>query len=675
MTEGNDRVGRVLGRLETHARLAAAQLAAMARPRFPGGIDLISVDDADDADVTVTGWVRTPGASRLTSVVVFVDDQPSVVGHPNPHDPRAGRRVAPWHAAVSLPPGRTVVVHAVALCSNGMTLRLDPQQVTVPAQVPPDGPPLGRIDLPVPGAVVDRSLLTVAGWALVDPVARIEVGIDGSMSAARQMATPRPDVALVHDSAHAELCGFEHVIDLTDRPAGELITIVAEAIDPTGEREVIGKTEVIVGAEVALEPFDLETIAGLRASTDREVARHESAQRGINVLVVTHDLGLGGGQLYLHELLLRLLDAPDFRCAVVSPSDGPLRPELEERGVEVHICGPYPTAPAAHESMLRHLAGLARELEATAAVVNTAGAACGVELAERLAIPALWAIHESFAPHQFLRAAYGPGGAHPSAQARLEHALASASAVIFEAAATRQLYCASGDPRRFVHVPYGISLSEIDTFLATDDRAARRSDLGWTDEDLVVLCVGTVEPRKAQASLLRAFSQVSGDHPEAVLVLVGDRGDTYGEAVRAYAERLDLGDRVRIEPVTPDLFGWYAAADLFVLASDVESLPRSVLEAMAFGLPSLVADVFGLGEIIEDGDNGLLFETRDLAALDVALRRVLSMPADERRAMGERASRYIRASHDSRGYAEAYRALLEGFAKDPTAFPGELLER
>ena len=61
-------------------------------------------------------------------------------------------------------------------------------------------------------------------------------------------------------------------------------------------------------------------------------------------------------------------------------------------------------------------------------VVNPAGAACGVEVAERLGIPALWAIHESYAPHQFLLAAYGPGGAHPSAQARLEHALASASA-------------------------------------------------------------------------------------------------------------------------------------------------------------------------------------------------------------------------------------------------------
>jgi len=400
-----------------------------------------------------------------------------------------------------------------------------------------------------------------------------------------------------------------------------------------------------------------------------------AAADGVHLLVVTHDLGLGGGQLYLHELLLRLLDAPDVRCVVVSPSDGPLRHELEALGVEVHVCGPFPTAPAAHESLLRQLADLASQFEATAVVVNTAGAACGVELADRLGLPVLWAIHESYAPHQFLLAAYGPGGAHPTAQARLERALASANAVIFEADATRRLYCDSGDPRRFVHVPYGIPLADLDAWLATDDRAARRRGRGWTDDDVVVLCVGTLEPRKAQASLLRAFAQVAADHPEAVLVLVGDRGDHYGEAMREYADALGLGDRVRIEPVTPALFDWYAAADLFVLASDVESLPRSVLEAMAFGVPPLVAEVFGLGEIIDDGDNGLLVEPRDLAALDGALRRALAMPRAQRRAMGARAAAYVRASHDSRGYGDAYRALLDGFAKDPTAFPGDLLAR
>jgi glycosyltransferase involved in cell wall biosynthesis len=676
VTDRSDAARRVRDRVVVHARGAAAHLTAMVSPRFEGGVDPIDVDQGrSDGTTLLTGWVRTRRAARLTSVIVFVDGEATVLGRPNPDDPRAGVHVSPWHAAVTLPPGQAVMVHAVALCSDGGTVTLDPQTGRVPTPEPPDDPLLGNIDLPRPGAVVGPTLLTVAGWTLLDPIARVEVGIDGAMSAARQMATPRPDVARLHQSVHASLCGFEHVLDLTDCVAGEQITIVVEAVRATGTCEVIDTTEVVVGDELAAEPFDQVSIAGLRAQTDRVAARHVAAADGVNLFVVTHDLGLGGGQLYLHELLLRLLDAPDVRCFVVSPTDGPLRDDLEALGVEVHICGPFPTEPAAHESLLRLLCTLAGEFEATAVVANTAGAACGVEVAERLGIPSLWAIHESYAPHQFLLAAYGPGGAHPSAQDRLEHALASASAVIFEADATRLLYCESGDPRRFVHIPYGIPLSDIDAFMATDDRAARRRALGWTDHEVVILCVGTFEPRKAQASLLRAFAQVSSDHPEAVLVLVGDRSDPYSEAMRAYAVALDLGDRVRIEAVTPALFDWYATADLFVLASDVESLPRSVLEAMAFGVPPLVAPVFGLGEIIRDGDNGMFVAPRDLVALDAALRRALSMSSDERRAMGARAATYIRANHDSRGYGEAYRTLLDGFAKDPSAFPGELLGR
>jgi len=246
-------------------------------------------------------------------------------------------------------------------------------------------------------------------------------------------------------------------------------------------------------------------------------------------------------------------------------------------------------------------------------------------------------------------------------------------AVIFEADGTRQLYCSHGDARRFVKVDYGIAVDTVDEFQASDDRDARRRDLGWGPDDVVLLCVGTLEPRKAQASLLRAFARVAPDHPEAVLVLVGDRGDPYGEEVRAYAARLDLGDQVRVEPVTPDCYAWYGAADAFVLNSDVESLPRSALEAMAFGLPAIVADVFGLGELVDDGVTGFHVAPRDLASLEGGLRRLLSLDGAERQAMGARAAAHIRAEHDSHGYATAYRRLLDGLAADPTAFPAAIL--
>src|SRR5207302_10652149 len=110
---------------------------------------------------------------------------------------------------------------------------------------------------------------------------------------------------------------------------------------------------------------------------------------------------------------------------------------------------------------------------------------------------------------------------------------------------------------------------------------------------VVLLSIATVQPREGQAVLLRAFARLAAAHPRASLVLVGDTGDVFGDAVRDYAERLGVADRVRVERVSPDIYEWYGCADAFVLASDVESMPRSVLEAMAFGVPVIATDVSG----------------------------------------------------------------------------------
>jgi len=676
VSDEQGRLDRVVWRSTVHGRRLASSILSLGSPRYSGGVDPIDPVGVGGTTVTVTGWARTH-PKKLAAVVVLIDGAAVSLGSAHPADHRTRRGVTPWQALVPFPEDRTVVVSAVAVLTNGLAQALEREAQVTPTAAPPPEPELepepfvGDLDEPGDGDIVVGPLFTVRGWSTLDPVARIEVTVDGVASPARQMALPRPDVASQIDSPHAGFCGYEHVVDITGRAPGDDVTIAVAGVDPAGGRHTIGGVVVSVG-----QPPDPEAsltnggyLAALRARTDQVANRHRPAPHGVRLFVVTHDLGLGGGQLYLQELLLRLLDGPDLRCLVVSPTDGPLRQELEDRGVEVHIAGAYPTEPAAAEALLRELAYLAGEFEATAVMANTTGTACGVELGTRLGVPSLWAIHESYAPEHYLFAAYGPGGAHPTAADRLEDALASASAVIFEAEGTRQLYCQHGDPRRFVKVTYGIALQPIDAFRFAEDRPGRRAALGWSPDEVALLCVGTLEPRKAQGSLLRAFAAVAPDHPEAVLVLVGDRGDAYGQQLRTYAARLGLGDRVRIEPITPDCYAWYHVADAFVLSSDVESLPRSVLEAMAFGLPAIVADVFGLSELVDDGQTGLQVSPRDLESLERGLRRLLDMDPEERRALGERGRGLIQADHDSRGYAAVYRSLLDTFAADPTALP------
>jgi glycosyltransferase involved in cell wall biosynthesis len=108
-------------------------------------------------------------------------------------------------------------------------------------------------------------------------------------------------------------------------------------------------------------------------------------------------------------------------------------------------------------------------------------------------------------------------------------------------------------------------------------------------------------------------------------------------------------------------------------ASDIESLPRVILEAMAFGTPVVSTRVFGVPEVIEDGHTGYLCEMRDLDDLARALDRVLAADARELRAVGHAASAHVRARHDPGTYAGQVLELLRGLVAEPEAPPADLL--
>ena len=126
-----------------------------------------------------------------------------------------------------------------------------------------------------------------------------------------------------------------------------------------------------------------------------------------------------------------------------------------------------------------------------------------------------------------------------------------------------------------------------------------------------------------------------------------------------------MAARITLIPITPDIVEWYALSDLLLSASDVESLPRSMLECMALGVPVLSTSVFGVPELIEDGVNGWLFGARDMSELSAALHRVLSLTPDQRRAVGAAASVAVHQRHSAHDYIGAYRRLLAAALATP----------
>lgn len=679
------RVRRVWARATERVRWAWSTRLISGRRRTLGVIESIC---ADASGIHAAGWARLPG-HPVVALVLLIDHLPVAVAPP---EGNTGENVR-WRVDGPAPVGRSVAVGVLAVTATGFVRQLAPKStdvmvpaigtVTITAEDEArdiDAPgeltsavTLHGLDMPQPGDVVDGPTMTIAGWSLDRHLARIEVRIGERTELVQPMSLPRPDVAKALPDAAAPVCGFVHTIDIGQEPAGAPVRVEVAAVGTDGRRHVIGAPNVVIAATRPSPEIDSSYLAALQARVELVAKGHIPSTDGIRVLAVTHDLGLGGGQLYLSDLLIPLLADHGLSCTVVSPRDGPLRAPLEAAGARVHLSGTYPTSPYEYESAMRQLAAIAVGDGSNVVIANTMGAFIGVDLASRISIPSLWAIHESYPLERYWEAAYGSNGIHPTVVARAQAALRAASAVIFEADATRELYCGNGDPRRFIRIDYGIPIASVDAFRAKANRDELRARHGFAPEDIVVLCMGTIEPRKGQAMLIEAFVHLASRFPEAVLVLVGDRGDIHGDALRSYADRLVLGDRLRIVPVTPDAYEWYTMADAFALPSSVESLPRSVLEAMAFGVPVLCTDVFGLGELIVDRVNGLVVPPRDLAALEDGLHRIIRATPAERAALGAAGEAVVRARHDSAGYVGAYRSLLYGLSNDPAAWPGDLL--
>src|SRR5690349_24505588 len=101
--------------------------------------------------------------------------------------------------------------------------------------------------------------------------------------------------------------------------------------------------------------------------------------------------------------------------------------------------------------------------------------------------------------------------------------------------------------------PYGLDLEPIDAHRAQFDGAAARREAGIPADAELVVCVGTVEPRKAQVMLAQAFDMVAARHPRAWVAFVGGRDDPNTEALRRYVDaspqeigRASCRERVRV---------------------------------------------------------------------------------------------------------------------------------
>jgi glycosyltransferase involved in cell wall biosynthesis len=318
---------------------------------------------------------------------------------------------------------------------------------------------------------------------------------------------------------------------------------------------------------------------------------------------------------------------------------------------------------ASYEGHIRDLQHLIVGSGCGIVLVNTLGQFAAADAAQRVGVPTIWALHESMEVADWVdRNSVGtPVSAY--VRSRIEAALKGATRLVFEADATRRLYSKLvGTTDRAVTLNYAVDVAAIDEHRAQGRRKAVRAAYELPEEAVVLLCVGIFEERKAQGCLIEAFRHVADAHPAAILVLVGDHPSPFSEALhRAVPDHLT--SRVRFVPITPDIWDWYQAADVLVSASDVESLPRSMLESMLFERPVLSVSVFGIPELIRDGENGWLVEERDTASLTAGFHRVLRLDREAWMAAGAKGRAMVVDRYRSDHFGDTYLSMIDELAR------------
>ena len=183
-----------------------------------------------------------------------------------------------------------------------------------------------------------------------------------------------------------------------------------------------------------------------------------------------------------------------------------------------------------------------------------------------------------------------------------------------------------------------------------------RSREGFGEDQILFVCVARLAAQKNQALLLRAFSLGPARDPRAHLVLIGD--GPLRETLTLEARNLGLSNRVHFLGVRTDIADALGAMDVFVLSSDWEGNPLSVMEAMAAGLPIVSTAVGGVAELVTDGIEGFLVAPKDGLALSNAMDELMRRP-ETKWAMGAAARRRARDRFDVSGMVRHYEELYE----------------
>ncbi|NLO91418.1 MAG: glycosyltransferase family 4 protein [Elusimicrobia bacterium] len=325
----------------------------------------------------------------------------------------------------------------------------------------------------------------------------------------------------------------------------------------------------------------------------------------ITVAHVITRLEMGGAQFNTLYTASHL-DKNSFQAELIYGPGGIMDEKAAESGVSQHRvqCLTREVCPLKDAAALLALRRLFMRLKPD--VVHTHSSKAGIlgRLAAKAAgVPAI--------AHTFHGFGFTPGQSAPARLAfetaeRLCAPISDALIFVSQANMDEARSKGIGNPARYRLIRSGIELSR---YPAKTDRAAKIASLGLRTvsgrqaalkpESRIVLTIGNLKPQKNPLDMVRIAALVCAAHPDAVFIFAGD-----GE-LRAETERLVVGMGLQDNFFLP---GWRAdgaellsIADVYALSSLWEGLPRSLVEALKSGVPSVAYACDGVRDLLGSG--------------------------------------------------------------------------
>jgi glycosyltransferase involved in cell wall biosynthesis len=216
----------------------------------------------------------------------------------------------------------------------------------------------------------------------------------------------------------------------------------------------------------------------------------------------------------------------------------------------------------------------------------------------------------------------------------------------------------------------------FDTDAFRPDAAARldvRRELGLGPDALLIGLVARHDPLKDHQNFLRAAGIIRDAFKDVHFLLCGDRVDDRNPALVSAIHSLGISERCHLLGPRRDVARIQASLDIATSSSLSEAFPLAVGEAMSCGVPCVVTDVGDSALMV--GETGRVVPARDSAALALAWKELLELPAAGRRLLGQAARQRSQELYDLTAVTRRYEQIYEQVRpRDHEAKPALALE-